>query len=86
MPHRSIGSGLLAFALVAGLASVGHAGETKAARVAEDAGDKVGEAADKTSAEAHKAGRAIKHKTKKVVRQTGAAVERTGDKIEEAAK
>ena len=78
---RTIVRGLLVVVACAALRSFAFAGETGAG---EKAGAKIDEAAAKTADEAKLVGRKVKRTTKKTVKKTGAALDKAGDKIEDA--
>jgi hypothetical protein len=80
-----VGAALAAAAWLS-LAAPVYADETKSAPAGETAGQKLDSATDKTAAEAKKVGSAVKSKTKKVLKQTGSALERGGNKIDGPAR
>ena len=80
---QKIFRGILAAVAIVTFGSVARADETRTAGPGERAGKKVDDAADQTADGAKKTGRKVKRKTKKAVRDTGAAVQRAGEKIED---
>lgn len=73
-------------AVLASVASIAVADDAKADAAVEKARKDVDEAVDKTASSAKKLNRKTKRGAKKAVKATGAAIERTGDKLEDAAR
>ena len=66
--------------------SIALAGDSKADEALEHARAKVDDATDRTASSAKKLGSKVKRNSKKMAKDTGTAVRKTGDKIEDAAK